>query len=76
MKRRRRRPTSSAWLWLLGILAGAAVVYFFFRPPQGSGVIPVPGQAARDPGVSPHEDIRDSDRQALDRVLRERARPR
>jgi hypothetical protein len=73
MKRGRRRSTASPWLWLIGLLVGAAAVYFFFRPPPDSGTIPVPGQAMRRTVTRPQEDIRDSDRQALDRVLRERS---
>jgi hypothetical protein len=76
MKRRRRRSTTSAWLWLIGLVAGAAVAYLFLRPTRNSGTIPVPGQAMRRTVTPPQEEIRDSDRQALDRVLRERSRPR
>jgi len=75
MRRSRRRPAYGAWLWLLGALAGAAVVYLFFRRPGGPA-IPVPGEAAPHTATapSPHEDIRDSDREALERLLRERSR--
>ena len=63
---------------MLGALAVAAVAYLFLRQPRGSTAIPVPGEAARwvETPLSPREEIRDSDREALDRVLRERSRPR
>jgi hypothetical protein len=77
-RRRKRRSTSKPWLWVLGALAVAVVAYLFFRHPRGSAAIPVPGEAARwvETPLSPREEIRDSDREALDRVLRERSRPR
>ena len=81
MSRRKRRPTSNSmfkrWLWLLGTLAGALLAYLFFRHPRESA-IPIPEEAASgvETPPAPREEIRDSDREALDRVLRERSRPR
>jgi hypothetical protein len=77
MSRRRRRSPSGPWLWLLGTLAGALAAYLFFRHPGGPA-IPVPGEAARrvETSPAPREEIRDSDREALDRLLRERSRAR
>jgi uncharacterized membrane protein len=64
------------WLWLLGAVVGAAAVYFFSHRPAGS--IPVPGEPAESAAKAraPQEQITNSDREALDRVLRERAKPR
>lgn len=72
-KSRRRRW----WPWLLGALAGAAAAYFLLFRPPGGGTIPVPGEPARsvgDPAL--REEIRKVDREALERVLRERSRAR
>jgi uncharacterized membrane protein len=77
MSRRRRRSSSRAWLWLFGALVGAAVVYWLVRRPAGSSAIPLPGESAPNPtpAPAPREELRKSDRDALDRVLK-KAHPR
>jgi anti-sigma factor RsiW len=71
--KRSRRPRW--WLWILGAAVGAVAAYFLV-PHRGSGsaAIPLPGEAAERQGVEPpHEEIHDVEREALDRVLRERS---
>ncbi|MET0152073.1 MAG: hypothetical protein ABW298_05650 [Candidatus Binatia bacterium] len=77
MSRRRRTGwRGSWWLWFLGALAGAGVVYVFFSRRCGSGIIPVPGRAVREETAAPAEEIHPAEREQLERVLRERGRAR
>ena len=77
MSRRRRKGTKRGWwLWIAGAAAGAIAAYFFvaYRG-TGSGTIPLPGESiTREAGNPPREEIRESERQALDRVLRDKSR--
>jgi len=74
MAARKRKSSAGPWLWLLGAAVGAAAVYFFARPGGRSSAIPVSGQAPEPAATAPRESITNSDRDALDRVLRERAK--
>lgn len=75
-RRKRGRPKPGRWLWLLGALVGATGVYFAYRP-RASGDIPRPGEDRRSLDKSaPSEQIGNHEREALDRVLRERTRRR
>ena len=74
MPARKRKSRPSRWLWLLGAAVGAAAVYFLWHPGRRSGAIPVSGQAPEPAASAPRESITNSDRDALDRVLRERAK--
>jgi len=85
-KRRRKSARSRGWLWALGAAVGALVAYFFVaHRGSGSKSIPLPGEsmepAASEPAAAPappserpREEIHDSERKALDKVLREHAR--
>lgn len=75
MSRRKRKSAGRGrWLWALGAIAGALLAYLFVRHhAPGSESIPSPGEAIETSTANaPHEDIRDSERKALDRVLHER----
>ena len=86
--RRRKKSARGRWLWVVGAAVGALVAYFFVaHRHRGSSVIPLPGEATLQPAPpaaaqgpekgtaqGPAEVIHDSERQKLDRVLRERAR--
>ena len=81
-RKRKKKSARGRWLWVLGAAVGALLVYFFFvhRAP-GSRSIPLPGEAAAQPTApappaapAPREMIHDSERQALDKVLREHSR--
>ena len=72
MKRRRRtRARQGRWLWWVGALAGAAIVYLLFARSFRSGKIPVPGEAVQPPAAAPAEEIHPAEREELERVLRE-----
>jgi hypothetical protein len=75
-RRKRSSRARRVGLWIAGAAVGAGAAYLFFghRPPS-SGAIPVSGRGAppEDRGA-PAEEIHDSERQTLERVLRERGR--
>ena len=73
-RRRRTRAGKSRWLWLLGAVTGAVIVYLFFARSLGSGKIPVPGEAVQQPAAAPKEEIHPAEREELERVLREHGR--
>jgi hypothetical protein len=63
-------------LWLLGALAGAALVYvLIFWRCCGPEIIPVPGRAVPK-DAAPAEEIQPEERERLERVLREHGRTR
>ena len=71
---RRTRTRKGRWLWLLGAVAGATIVYLLFARSVGSGKIPVPGEAVQPPAAAPKEEIHPAEREELERVLREHDR--
>jgi hypothetical protein len=76
--RRRKAAKPRRWLWLLGALVGATAAYFVVLRWRADSMLPIPGQPA-ERGVQhqiPQEEIHDSERDALGRVLRERTRGR
>jgi len=72
---RRKRKSSARWLWALGALCGVVIAYVLIYGIRRSGSIPVPGEMPRavGPSVGPREDIHDSERQRLERLLHEHA---
>jgi hypothetical protein len=76
MKRRKRKSTTpKRWLWLLGAALGATAAYFVVLRMRADSRLPIPGEGAqRAQAPAPQEVIRDSERDALGRVLRERSR--
>ncbi len=73
-RRRRTRARKGRWLWLLGAVAGATIVYLLFARSLGSGKIPVPGEAVQPPTAATKEEIHPAEREELERVLREHGR--
>ena len=77
MRRRRRTGARKRrWLWVLGAVTGAAIVYLLFARSFRSGKIPVPGEAMHPPAAAPKEEIQPAEREELERVLREHGRAR
>ncbi len=86
-RRRKKRASGGIWPWAaLAAVAAGGAVYFFSARPAVRGSIPVPGEWAGRPAPpedsprrsvapaeAPREEIRKSDRDALDKVLREHA---
>lgn len=72
---RRKQKSNGRWLWALGALFGAAVAYVLFYRVHRPSAIPVPGEGPRvvAPSGAPKEEIRDGERQKLERVLHEHA---
>jgi hypothetical protein len=73
-RRRRSGAGQGRWLWLLGAVTGATIVYLFFARSFRSGKIPVPGEAVQQPEAAPKEEIHPVERDNLERVLREHGR--
>jgi hypothetical protein len=74
-RRKRKSGARGRWLWLLGAALGAVIAYFFVaHHTAGSESIPSPGESLSPRSTAPHEDIREDERRALDRVLHERTR--
>ena len=74
---RRKRKSDSRWLWALGAVFGAALAYVVIHGMRRPAAIPVPGEGPQaDRRSAPHEEIHDSERQALEKLLDERARKR
>ena len=74
-RRRRKSKTPKRWLWLLGAAIGATAAYFVVLRMRADSRLPIPGQGSnRAQAPAPNEVIRDSERDALGRVLRERSR--
>ena len=84
-RRRRKSSKSKPWLWIIGAVVGGIALYYAIYRPGHRGSIPIPGEEAASPepaehekragsGVSPpREELRKSDHEALDRVLRDHA---
>jgi len=73
-RRRRKKATPKRWLWLLGAVFGATAAYFVVLRLRADSALPIPGHASeRAPASAPNEEIRDSERDALGRVVRERS---
>ena len=62
-------------MWIVGAVFAVVTAYVLIYGIRRSGSIPVPGEAPRavGPSVAPREDIHDSERQRLDRLLHEHA---
>jgi hypothetical protein len=75
---RRKRKTKPRWLWAAGALFGAVITYVIMHGMRRPAAIPVPGEAARADRASPapREEIHDSERRSLDKLLDEHARSR
>jgi hypothetical protein len=61
---------------VLGAVVGVTAAYFVALRMRADSALPIPGQASERaaPSPAPKEEIRNSERDALDRVLRERSR--
>ena len=75
-RRRRKAAKSKRWLWIVGALVGATAAYFVVLRWRADSALPIPGESAEQRAPSqqqpPREEIHDSERDALGRVLRER----
>jgi surfactin synthase thioesterase subunit len=75
-RRKRKSATRRRWLWVLGTVVGATAAYLVALRLRADSALPIPGQVSERaaPSPAPKEEIRNSERDALDRVLRERSR--
>ena len=77
-RRRRKASQAKRWLWIVGALVGATAAYFVALRWRADSALPIPGESMehhvqpQSPPQRPHEEIRESERDALGRVLRER----
>jgi len=74
--RRRKASRAKRWLWIVGALVGVTAAYFVVLRWRADSALPIPGESAEhqvQPKPPPHEEIRDSERDALGKVLRERS---
>ena len=75
-RRTRKSARPKRWLWVLGAVVGATAAYFVVLRMRADSALPIPGRGSEraTPSPAPKEEIRNSERDALDRVLRERSR--
>jgi hypothetical protein len=75
-RRKRKSATRRRWVWVLGAVVGVTAAYFVALRMRADSALPIPGRGPERaaPSPAPKEEIRNSERDALDRVLRERSR--
>jgi hypothetical protein len=75
-RRKRKSATRRRWVWVLGAVVGVTAAYFVALRMRADSALPIPGRGPERAALSPapKEEIRNSERDALDRVLRERSR--